>query len=284
MIKIKEFYDQLTGALTYVVSSGKNCVIIDPILNYNQFSGKISHDSADEVVNFIKKEGLDLVWILETHIHADHITACEYIKKKALTEGFGKKVQSAIGENVIKVNEYWGGVFEFEDKSLAGADDFDKLLKDGEKIKLGETEIEIISTPGHTPCCVSYKIGNDVFVGDVIFAPDVGTARCDFPGGNVQDSYKSIQKIYGLGDDVKLYTGHDYPFDKRKLQFYSTVREQKEENILVADHIDEKKFAELRKKKDATLPAPKLLYQALQVNIFAGKIDGKKFLKIPITN
>ena len=283
MLKIQEFHDKLTGTVTYVTSSGGKCAIIYPVMNYDQYSGKVSYESADEVIGFVKKEELELAWILETHIHADHMSGCEYIKGKAVAEGFGTSVESCIGENVTKVVDYWGKAFEFEGEELEKAGGFDRLLKDGEKITLGNEGIEVISTPGHTPCCVTYKIGDVAFVGDVIFAPDIGTARCDFPGGNASQSYASIQKIFAFGDDVKLYTGHDYP-NGRDLEFFSTVKEQKAKNLLAGSGVTEDEFVEARTKKDAGLAAPKLLYPSLQVNIFAGKIDGKKFLKIPVGN
>ncbi len=282
MLKIKEFFDQKTNSLSYVLDDSGQCIIIDSLLNYDQFSGKISHEAADEIIKYIQKNDFELVYIMETHIHADHLTGNDYIKQKAKELGFGKNAKSVIGENVTKVTKYWGKVFEFEEKSLQNASDFDILAKEGQKLKFGEVQIEVISTPGHTPCCVCYKIEDNLFVGDVMFMPDVGTARCDFPGGSAEDSYHSIQKIYALNDSVRVYPAHDYPPENRGLMTNCSILEQKQKNKMIKGDTKFEEFYEARTKRDKVLDVPKLLYPSLQINIFAGKIKGKKFMKIPI--
>lgn len=283
MLNIKNFYDDITGSISYLIycQESKSCALIDPIANFDVSTANITFSIADDIIAKIKKLKLELKCILETHIHADHLTACDYIKNKAINEDFGQNVKSAIGDNVKEACKYWAKYFEFTDPKLQTASYFDKLLKDGEKIKLGRYEIEVISTPGHTPCCVCYKIDDNTFVGDLLFMPDIGTARCDFPGGGAKQSYDSIQKILSLPDDIKLYTGHDYPRD-RELQFLSTVIQQKEGNIMVADNICEQDFIDKRNAKDQQLDLPKLIYPSLQYNIFAGKYNNK-FFKMPIS-
>lgn len=282
-MKIKDFFDKQTNSLTYVLDDNGQCVIIDSVLNYDQFSGKISYKSSDEVVKYIQDSGFELIYILETHIHADHLTGSDYIKQKAKKLGFGKNVKSVIGENVAKVTKYWGEVFEFNEKSLQNASDFDILMKEVDKLKFGEVEIEVISTPGHTPCCVCYKIQDNLFVGDVMFMPDVGTARCDFPGGSAKDSYHSIQKIYALDDNVRIYPAHDYPPEGRDLMTNCSIAQQKQKNKMINGDTKFEEFYEARTKRDATLDVPRLLYPSLQVNIFAGKIEDKKFIKVPLS-
>lgn len=272
MLNINEFYDQTTGSFCYLLycQDSKYCAIIDPVATISDPSTTLTFSQTDIVIDKIKEHELQLLWLLETHIHADHATGCDYIKKRAVSEGFGKNVQSAIGADVTKVTQYWANHFEFTDPKLQTASHFDKLLKNGEKIKLGDHEIEVMSTPGHTPCCVCYKINDNIFVGDVLFMPDIGSARCDFPGGSAEESYDSVQKIFKLPDNTKLYTGHDYP-KNRDLQFLSNVKQQKEENIMIGGNITKKDFVAKRNAKDANLAPPKLLLQSLKVNIFAGK-------------
>lgn len=271
-MKIQEFYDQQTGTLSYIINDGENAAIIDPVLNYDQFSGKISHQSTTEIINYLKKHDLKPKYILETHIHADHLTAASYLKEKFPTTTI------AISENVEKVIKYWNKTFEIN----ASSQNFDKLLKDGEKIALGAFEIEVISTPGHTPSCLCYKIGDNIFVGDLIFAPDIGTARCDFPGSGADESFSSLQKILAFSDATKLYSGHDYPPQSRSIQHFATIKEQKQQNIMIGNNINRQDFTKKRQERDAKLPPPKLLYPALQVNICAGKLP--KFLKIPVND
>lgn len=282
-MKIKEFFDKQTNSLTYVLDDEGQCVVIDSLLNYDQFSGKISHEAADEVIKYIQDNDFELVYAMETHVHADHLTGNAYIKNKAKELGFGKNVKSVIGANITKVTNYWGKVFEFMDDSLKNADDFDVLMKEGDKLKFGNVEIEVLSTPGHTPCCVCYKIENNVFVGDVMFMPDVGTARCDFPGGSVEDSYNSIQKLYALNDEIRVYPAHDYPPKERELMTNCSIAMQKQNNKMIKGDTKFEEFFEARTKRDKVLDVPKLLYPSLQVNIFAGKIDGVKFIKVPIS-
>lgn len=280
-MQIKEFYDKDTATFSYVIDDEKtkSAAIIDSVLNYDQFSGRTSTKAADELIEYIKSQKLNLEWILETHIHADHLTAAFYLK-----ENF-PQAKTAISNKIIEVLKYWIPVFNSNAK-LDGSQ-FDKLFNDGEKFKIGELEVEAIQTPGHTPSCLCYKIDDVIFVGDVIFMPDIGTARCDFPGGSAEQSYDSLQKILSYGDNVKIYTAHDYPPASRTISYLSTVLEQKENNILINKKISREEFINLRKKRDTNLTVPKLLFPAIQVNIGAGALPKAEnndiaYIKLPL--
>jgi len=282
-IEVKEFFDHETATFTYVVFDPKTKVaaLIDSVLNYDIFSGKFSTKSADEVISYIDSYNLKLEWILETHIHADHITASNYIKNKF------PDAKTAIGENIREVLKFWVPFFNIADDVKLDGSQFDKLFSDGEKFKIGSLDCEVISLPGHTPACVAYKIFDTIFVGDVIFMPDVGTARTDFPGGSAQESFKSLQKIFAFSDDTKIYTGHDYPTAGRLESCMSTVGEEKEKNILVNKKVSEAAFIANRSKRDEGKPVPKLLLPSIQINLRAGKIgkaedNGVFYMKIPV--
>ncbi len=288
-MQIKDFYDQETAAFSYVISDPKTgaAAIIDSVLNYDHFAARTSTKSADELIEYIESNKLKLEWILETHIHADHLSAADYIKNIALEKDWGKSVKTAIGARIVDVLKYWAPVFRLQNKIPLDGSQFDRLFHDGEKFKIGELEVEVIHTPGHTPSCYCYKIGDAIFVGDVIFMPDVGTARCDFPGGSVEESYNSLQKIFALGDDVKIYTAHDYPPQNRELACVSTVGDQKKNNILANEKISRGEFIEKRTKRDATLAVPKLLLPSIQVNICAARLpkakdNGIAYLRLPL--
>ncbi len=280
-MQIKEFYDKDTAAFSYIISdeATKDAAIIDSVLNYDHFAARISYESANELIEYIKSNKLNLQWILETHIHADHLTACAYLKKKF------PQAKTAIGSKIIDVLKHWAPIFENNAK-LDGSQ-FDKLFNDGEKFKIGQLEVEVMHTPGHTPACACYKINDSIFVGDVIFMPDVGTARCDFPDGSSEKSYDSLQKILALNENTKIYTAHDYPPATRLVACVSTVLEQKKNNILINEKISREEFIEKRNKRDSNLAVPKLLLPSLQVNINAGALpkpstNGISYIKMPL--
>jgi glyoxylase-like metal-dependent hydrolase (beta-lactamase superfamily II) len=276
---IKAFFDPETWTYTYVVSGGKGtpCVIIDSVLNYDSKSGRTSTHSADEV---IQNEELKLTWILETHAHADHLTAAPYLQEK-----LGGKL--VIGNHITNVQSVFKGVFNLEEGFEVDGSQFDHLLTDGESLVFGELSLKALYVPGHTPACMAYEIGDAVFVGDTLFMPDVGTARCDFPGGNAKTLYQSIQKILSYPKETKLYMCHDYPPNGRTPEFCSTVGAEKSGNIHVHDGISEEQFVQMRTQRDETLQMPTLILPSIQVNIRAGHFpepedNGKSYLKIPL--
>jgi len=279
---IKAFFDPETWTYTYVVSGGKGtpCVIIDSVLNYDPKSGRTSTHSADEVIHFIQNEELKLTWILETHAHADHLTAAAYLQEK-----LGGKL--VIGNHIANVQSVFKGVFNLEEGFAVDGSQFDHLLTDGESLDFGELSLKALYVPGHTPACMAYEIGDALFVGDTLFMPDVGTARCDFPGGNAKTLYQSIQKILSYPNETKLYMCHDYPPNGRSPEFCSTVGAEKSGNIHVHDGISEEQFVQMRTQRDKTLQMPTLILPSIQVNIRAGHFpepedNGKSYLKIPL--
>lgn len=279
---IKAFFDPETWTYTYVVSGGKGtpCVIIDSVLNYDPKSGRTSTHSADEVIQFIQNEELKLTWILETHAHADHLTAAPYLQEK-----LGGKL--VIGNHITNVQSVFKGVFNLEAGFAVDGSQFDHLLTDGGSLDFGELSLKALYVPGHTPACMAYEIGDALFVGDTLFMPDVGTARCDFPGGNAKTLYQSIQKILSYPNETKLYMCHDYPPNGRSPEFCSTVGAEKSGNIHVHDGISEEQFVQMRTQRDETLQMPTLILPSIQVNIRAGHFpepedNGKSYLKIPL--
>ena len=279
---IKAFFDPETWTYTYVVSGGKGtpCVIIDSVLNYDPKSGRTSTHSADEVIQFIQNEELKLAWILETHAHADHLTAAPYLQEK-----LGGKL--VIGNHITNVQSVFKGVFNLEAGFAVDGSQFDHLLTDGESLDFGELSLKALYVPGHTPACMAYEIGDALFVGDTLFMPDVGTARCDFPGGNAKTLYQSIQKILSYPNETKLYMCHDYPPNGRSPEFCSTVGAEKSGNIHVHDGISEEQFVQMRTQRDETLQMPTLILPSIQINIRAGHFpepedNGKSYLKIPL--
>jgi glyoxylase-like metal-dependent hydrolase (beta-lactamase superfamily II) len=279
---VKAFFDPETWTFTYVVYVGKKspCVVIDSVLNYDPKSGRASTRSADEVIGFIQNEQLQLDWILETHAHADHLTAAPYIQSK-----LGGKI--VIGERITNVQNVFKDVFNLGEQFAVDGSQFDHLLKDGESLPFGALSLKALYVPGHTPACMAYEIGDALFVGDTIFMPDVGTARCDFPGGSAQSLYRSIQKVLSYPDETKLYMCHDYPPEDRAAAYCTTVGEEKRFNIHVNAGISEEQFVQMRNKRDATLDMPNLILPSIQVNIRAGHLpepeaNGKSYLKIPL--
>lgn len=279
---INAFFDPETWTYTYVVSGGKGspCIVIDSVLNYDSKSGRTSTHSADEVIQFIQNEELKLAWILETHAHADHLTAAPYLQEKL-------GGQLVIGNHIANVQSVFKGVFNLEEGFAVDGSQFDHLLTDGESLDFGELSLKALYVPGHTPACMAYEIGDALFVGDTLFMPDVGTARCDFPGGNAKTLYQSIQKILSYPNETKLYMCHDYPPNGRSPEFCSTVGAEKSGNIHVHDGIGEEQFVQMRTQRDETLQMPTLILPSIQVNIRAGHFpepedNGKSYLKIPL--
>ena len=279
---IKAFFDPETWTFTYVVSSGKGspCVVIDSVLNYDPKSGRTSTRSADQVIDYIQAEQLILTWILETHAHADHLTAAPYLQDK-----LGGKL--VIGNHITNVQKVFKGVFNLDDRFATDGSQFGHLLHDGEALDFGMLSLKAIFVPGHTPACMAYEIGDALFVGDTLFMPDVGTARCDFPGGDARTLYQSIQKILSYPKETKLYMCHDYPPSERPVEFCTTVGAEKATNIHVHDGITEEQFVQMRTARDTSLEMPNLILPSIQVNIRAGhfpepEANGKAYLKIPL--
>jgi len=281
--RVTAFFDPATYTISYIIAEpdGDHCAIIDSVLDYNPRSGRVSHSSADQLIAHVRENDLTVDWILETHAHADHLTAAPY-----LIEAVGGK--TGIGEHVTQVQEVFKGFFNLESDFPVDGSQFDHLFTDGEEFQIGAMAAQIMHTPGHTPACIAYVIGKSVFVGDTMFMPDYGTARCDFPGGDAAALYKSIGKIFGLSADTKLYMCHDYMAPGR--DFYAwetTVAAQVAENIMIREGVSEDNFVAERKRRDADLEAPVLLLPSVQVNIRAGHIpppegNGVSYLKIPI--
>jgi glyoxylase-like metal-dependent hydrolase (beta-lactamase superfamily II) len=280
--QVHGIFDPATWTVTYVVyeKEGSECAVIDSVLDYDPKSGRTRTNSADKVIAFVREKQLKLTWILETHAHADHLTAAPYLQQH-----LGGKI--AIGDHISKVQQVFKGVFNLEPEFATDGSQFDHLLKDGETVSIGALSVSTMYVPGHTPACVAYQIGDAVFVGDTMFMPDVGTARCDFPGGDAKTLYASARKILSLPDETRLFMCHDYPPNDRPVAFETTVGEQRSKNIHVHDGISETQFVEMRSKRDATLEMPVLILPSVQVNIRAGHLppsesNGVSYLKIPL--
>ena len=279
--KVQAFFDTATSTATYLVSDGKTAAIIDPVLDFEPKGGKLSTASADAVLRAVADQGLTLAYVLETHAHADHLSAADHIRRKT-----GAPV--VIGAEITKVQEAFAPLFEADNVAAAGAD-FDRLVKDGEELPLGELSIRILHTPGHTPACVTYVIGDAAFVGDTLFMPDYGTARADFPGGDATTLYRSIRKILTLPPETRIFVGHDYlPAGRTEVAWETTVAQEKANNIHAHDGVEEADFVTMREARDATLEPPTLILPSLQVNIRAGALPppspgGHVFLKLPVT-
>ncbi len=280
--QVHGIFDPATWTVTYVVyeKEGSACAIIDSVLDYDPKSGRTRTDSADKVIEFVKQKNLKVEWILQTHAHADLLTAAPYLKQT-----LGGK--TAIGDHITTVQQAVKGIFNLEQSFATNGSQFDHLLKDGEEFRFGALSGTTMYVPGHTPACVAFQIGDAVFVGDTMFMPDVGTARCDFPGGDAKTLYGSVKKILSLPGDTRLFMCHDYPPTDRPVAFETTVAEQRAKNIHVHDGISEAQFVDMRTKRDATLEMPVLILPAVQVNIRAGEMppkdeNGVAYLKIPV--
>jgi glyoxylase-like metal-dependent hydrolase (beta-lactamase superfamily II) len=280
---VQTFFDTATSTSTYLVSDPATgtAAIIDPVLDFEPRSATLSTASADKILAAIDAQGMSLAYVLETHAHADHLSAADYIRRTT-----GAKI--AIGAHITEVQKVFIDRFELDDLAPDGAN-FDLLLNDGDRIQLGDMAIDILHTPGHTPACVTYIAGDAAFVGDTLFMPDYGTARADFPGGDAATLYRSIQKILALPGSTRVFVGHDYlPAGRTDFIWETTVARQRAENIHIHAGIEENAFVAMRRARDATLAAPLLILPALQVNIRAGALpkpspSGRVFLKIPVT-
>jgi glyoxylase-like metal-dependent hydrolase (beta-lactamase superfamily II) len=271
-----------TWTVTYVVyeKEGSTCAIIDSVLDYDPKSGRTSTESADKVIAFVQQKKLNVQWILETHAHADHLTAAPYLK--AHLGG-----QTSIGDRITAVQHVFKGVFNLEASFQEDGTQFDYLLKADEVFSIGNLTAKALYVPGHTPACVAYQVGDAVFVGDTLFMPDVGSARCDFPGGCAKTLYASARKLLSLPASTRLFMCHDYPPDDRAVKFETTVAEQRKRNIHLHEGISEAEFVRMRAARDATLAMPVLILPAVQVNIRAGEFppkdnNGVSYLKIPL--
>ena len=280
--EVTPFFDAATNTATYVVADpgSKECVIIDSVLDFDAASGRTSTESADKVVSHIRAESLTLTQILETHVHADHLTAAPYLQSV-----LGGEIE--IGEHVKAVQSVFNDVFNVKDVDPDGSQ-FDRLLQDGDSLSIGGVDGHVISTPGHTPACCTYVIGDAAFVGDTLFMPDSGTARCDFPGGDATTLYESIMKIFELPLETRVFICHDYKGQGRKnFEWETTIAEQREKNIQIHDGVTKEAFVKFRTDRDATLNMPKLILPSIQVNIRAGRFPSPEdndvsYLKLPL--
>ena len=275
------FYDKRTGSIQYVVvdPATRRCAIIDPVLDFEEKSGSVKTENADRLLAFVAEQGLIVEWILDTHPHADHFSAAQYLKEKT-------GAPTAIGAKVVEVQKLWKAFYNWPDFSADGLQ-WDRLFNEGDTFKIGEMEARVLFSPGHTLASITYVIGDAAFIHDTLFMPDSGTARCDFPGGSASRLWASIREILSLPDETRLFTGHDYQPNGREAVWESTVAEQKASNSHMSKCRNEAEYVSVREARDATLPMPKLILHALQVNIRGGRLpepeaNGTSYLKIPI--
>lgn len=280
--EVTGFFDEASNTITYVLAEpgGGACAIVDSVLDYDPNAGRTSTESADEVLAFVRERGLEVVWLLETHAHADHFSAASYLKEK-----LGAPI--GIGRTVTEVQALWKEIYNFGPECRTDGSQFDRLFDDGERFRIGDLEVEVLETRGHTPANITYLAGDAALIADTIFQPDYGTARCDFPGGSSRQLYQSIERILALPDETRLFTGHDYMPGGREPAWESTVAQQKAENVQLKDRPDEATFVAMRDQRDAGLPMPRLILPALQININAGRLpepedNGTRYLKIPL--
>jgi glyoxylase-like metal-dependent hydrolase (beta-lactamase superfamily II) len=279
---VQAFFDPATWTVTYVVydKPGGACAIVDSVLDFDPRSGRTGTQSADRVIAFVRDNRLRVEWILETHAHADHLSAAPYLK-----QALGGKI--GIGEKIRAVQAVFKPIFNLEPGFRLDGSQFDHLFTDAEVFRIGELAGRVLHVPGHTPADLAYSIGDAVFVGDTLFMPDVGTARCDFPGGNARTLYRSVQRLLSLPADTRLFMCHDYPPEDREPKWETTVAEQRAKNIHIRDGISEAAFVAMREARDATLAMPNLILPSIQVNIRAGELpppedNGKRYLKLPL--
>ena len=281
--EVKGFFDEATNTISYVVwdKATKQAAIVDSLLDFDQASGRTNTASADKMIAFVKEAGLTVDWIIDTHVHADHLTAAPYIKSQ-----LGGR--TGIGEHIATVQKVFGEIFNEGQEFHTDGSQFDHLFKDGETYKVGTIDARAIHTPGHTPACMSHLIGDALFVGDTIFMPDFGTARCDFPGGDAGTLYDSIQKLFALPSETRVFLCHDYKAPGRDQYVWeTTIAEEKAHNKHVHTGISKEEFVKMRTERDATLAMPKLILPSVQINMRAGEMppaeeNGKRYMKIPI--
>ena len=278
---ITAFFDVSTNTISYAVCDPitKSCAVIDSVMDIDYASGRITHDNADRIVDYITKNELTLDWIIETHVHADHLSAAPYLQEK-----LGGKI--GISARITEVQEVFGKIFNEGTDFQRDGTQFDTLFQDGDHYKIGDIDAFVMATPGHTPACMVHVIGNAAFVGDTMFMPDAGSARADFPGGDAGELYDSIQKILTLPDEMRLYMCHDYGPNGRGIAWETTIAEQRAQNIHIAGGVTRQDFIKLRNERDASLVMPKLIIPSLQVNMRAGEVpedaDGRPVLKVPL--
>jgi len=281
-IHVEPFFDPQTFTLTFVVSDpvSRDAVIIDPVLDFDPASGTTSTTAVDRVIAYVLQAGLRVHLVLETHAHADHLSASQLLRRRF-------DAQIAIGERIREVQETFKGIFDLPAGFATDGSQFDRLLADGEAIKAGSLAIGVLATPGHTPACVSFRIADAVFTGDALFTEDYGTGRCDFPRGSASDLYDSIQKLYALPDATRVFVGHDYQPGGREVRWQTTIGASKAKNPQLTARTTRGEFVAMRTARDATLAAPRLLFPSVQVNIDAGRLpaphaNGHRYLVIPL--
>ena len=281
--EVKAFFDEATNTISYVVREpqGNTCAIVDSVLDYDPAAGSTDTTSADAIIAWVKDQGLNVAWILESHVHADHLSAAPYLQER-----LGGKI--GIGSNITVVQNTFGKIFNEGTAFQRDGSQFDALFNEGDTIHIGQLRADVLHTPGHTPACLTYVIGDAAFVGDTLFMPDFGTARCDFPGGSAEDLYNSIQKILALPDDTRIFVGHDYKAPGRdEFAWETTVGEQKAMNIHIGAGKPIEDFVSMRTTRDAQLGMPRLILPSLQTNMRAGNLpepedNGARYFKVPI--
>lgn len=279
--EVHPYFDEATNTISYIVvdTATGSCAIIDSVLDIDYAAGKISYTSAGNLIDEVKKGGWDLQWIVESHVHADHLSAAPYIQSE-----LGGKL--GISEHITEVQDTFGKIFNEGTDFQRDGSQFDRLFADGDSYSIGSLQAHVMNTPGHTPACTTHVFGNCAFVGDALFMPDSGSGRADFPGGNARDLYRSIHRILLLPDDTRLFMCHDYGKGGREILWETTVKEQKENNVHIRGGVSEDEYVKMREERDAELNAPKLIIPSLQVNMRAGEIpldaDGKPMLKVPL--
>ncbi len=279
--EVEAFFDEVSNTLSYIVTdpATKACAIVDSVMDIDYAAGRITSDHADRMIGMIEERGLTLEWIIETHVHADHLSAAPYIQER-----LGGKI--GVGEKIIEVQDVFGKVFNEGTEFQRDGSQFDRLFTDGDTYRIGDMEVFVIATPGHTPACMVHVMGNAAFVGDTLFMPDGGSARADFPGGDAGELYDSIMKVLSLPGEMRLFMCHDYGPGGRDIQWETTVAEEKANNIHVGSGKTREEFIQFRTERDAQLSMPKLIIPSLQVNMRAGEIptddDGNPMLKVPV--
>lgn len=280
--EVTAFFDPDTNTISYVVKDPRSsaCAIVDSVLDFDYAAGRISYASADAIIAYVRAHGLTVEWLIETHVHADHLSAAPYIQREV-----GGKI--GIGEKITVVQDTFGKVFNEGTEFQRDGSQFDRLFTDGDTYRIGSLEAHTLHTPGHTPACMTHVIGDAAFVGDTLFMPDGGTARADFPGGDAHTLFRSIKKVLALPGETRLFMCHDYGPNGRDIRWETTVADERAHNIHVRDGVGEEEFVAMRSARDVTLGMPRLIIPSLQVNMKAGQLpkpgpDGKRFLKVPL--
>jgi glyoxylase-like metal-dependent hydrolase (beta-lactamase superfamily II) len=277
---VQQFYDPTTATLTYAVHDERTAVVIDPIRDFDPANGRTAWTSTERVATYLDQRRLSVPWVIDTHAHADHMTGLPFFRSR-----YGSR--SVTGSRVGEIQKAFRDIYDLGPDFPVDGSQFDRLLEEGDELEAGSLRVRALHTPGHTPAHMSWQIGSAIFLGDTLFMPDYGTARCDFPGGSAEELYESVRRLYTLPDDTRLFACHDYRPGGRPLRFVSTVTEQKASNIQLSAHTTKAEFVALRERRDATLEAPALILPSLQVNIRAGDLppraaNGVSYLKIPL--